>query len=127
MVATVLADLVAEALLDESLMTEKLARRGLRVHSELEVDALRTVRVSEVMTPIEPTLHDGSVCVRPNDVAIVALEVMLEEGVESVPVVDGDLLVGVCTPATIIRARAERFEHEQLQPGWLTRPPKRRI
>src|SRR5205814_6753926 len=33
MVATVLADLVAEMLLKDSLMTEKLSRRGLRVHA----------------------------------------------------------------------------------------------
>jgi H+/Cl- antiporter ClcA len=127
MVATVLADLVAEALLNESLMTEKLSRRGLRVHSELEVDALRTVPVAEVMTPTEPVQHDGSRCVAPTDVAIVVLEVMLEEGVDSVPVVDGKMLVGVCTPATIIRARAERFEHERVQPGWVTRALKRSI
>ncbi|MEY2423990.1 MAG: hypothetical protein QOI95_4057 [Acidimicrobiaceae bacterium] len=125
MVATVLADLVAEALLEESLMTEKLARRGLRVHSELEVDALRTVPVAEVMTPVEPIPHDGSVSVAPNDVAIVALKVMLEEGVDSLPVVDEGMLVGVCTPATIIRARAERFEHERVQPGWIRAPNRR--
>jgi hypothetical protein len=127
MVATVLADLVAEALLDESLMTEKLSRRGLRVHSELEVDALRTVPVADVMTSVEPTPHDGTTCVAPTDVAIVALEVMLEEGVESLPVVSDGMLVGVCTPATIIRARAERFEHERVQPGWVTRALKRSI
>jgi hypothetical protein len=126
MVATVMADLVAEALLDDSLMTEKLSRRGLRVHSELEVDALRTVPVAEVMTPIEPVAHDGSRCVAPDDVAIVALEVMLEEGVDALPVVEGGMLVGLCTPATIIRARAERFDHERVQPGWVTRAPKRR-
>jgi H+/Cl- antiporter ClcA len=127
MVATVIADLVAEALLDQSIMTEKLARRGLRVHSELEVDALRTVSVRDVMTPTEPVVHDGSVGVAPDDVAIVALEVMLEQGVDSLPVVDGGLLVGVCTPATIIAARADRFDHERVQPGWITRALKRSI
>jgi CBS domain-containing protein len=95
------------------------------VHSELEVDALRTVPVSEVMTPVEPSAHDGSTSVASTDVAIVALEVMLEDGVDSLPVVDDGMLVGVCTPATIIRARAERFEHERVQPGWI-RAPKRR-
>jgi chloride channel protein, CIC family len=50
MLATVVAVLVANALMDESLMTEKLARRGIRVHNEFEVDVLRTARVGEVMT-----------------------------------------------------------------------------
>jgi H+/Cl- antiporter ClcA len=50
MIATVLADLVAESLMKENLMTEKLARRGLRVSTEYEVDVLRTVHVRDVMT-----------------------------------------------------------------------------
>ncbi len=50
MLAAVVADLVAAALLEESLMTEKLARRGLKVQTEYEVDVLRTTRVEEVMS-----------------------------------------------------------------------------
>ena len=127
MVATVIADLVAETLLEDSIMTEKLTRRGLRVHSQLEVDALRTVPVRDVMTPMEPIPHNGSVSVSPDDPAIAALECMLEEGVESLPVVDAHMLVGVCTPSTIVRARADRFAHERIQPGWITRALKRSI
>ena len=127
MVATVMADLVAETFLEDSIMTEKLSRRGLRVHSQLEVDALRTVPVRDVMTPAEPVLHEGGVSVAANDAAIAALECMLEEGLDALPVVDGEMLVGMCTPATIIRARAERFAHERVQPGWLTRALKRSI
>lgn len=56
MLAAVVADLVAAALLRESLMTEKLARRGLRVQTEYEVDVLRTTLVREVMTPSVVTL-----------------------------------------------------------------------
>ncbi len=50
MLAAVVADLVAAALLSESLMTEKLARRGLKVQTEYEVDVLRTTLVRDVMT-----------------------------------------------------------------------------
>jgi H+/Cl- antiporter ClcA/CBS domain-containing protein len=56
MLAAVVADLVAAALLRESLMTEKLARRGLRVQTEYEVDVLRTTSVGEVMTAAVATL-----------------------------------------------------------------------
>src|SRR5205085_8910149 len=45
MIATVLAELVATVLLHESLMTEKLARRGLKVQSDYEVDVLHTLTV----------------------------------------------------------------------------------
>lgn len=127
MVATVMAHLVAQFLLEDSLMTEKLSRRGLRVHSELEVDALRTVPVTEVMTPSEAVPFDGGRCVAPDEPAIAALELMLELGVEALPVVADDMLIGVCTPATIIRARADRFAHERVQPGWVTKMLKRSI
>jgi CIC family chloride channel protein len=50
MLASVLAEIVATALLPESLMTEKLSRRGLRVQSDFEVDILRSVVVKDVMT-----------------------------------------------------------------------------
>jgi CIC family chloride channel protein len=50
MLAAVVADLVSAAFLSESLMTEKLARRGLKVQTEYEVDVLRTTLVRDVMT-----------------------------------------------------------------------------
>src|SRR5581483_4332897 len=50
MLASVLAEIVATALLPDSLMTEKLSRRGLRVQSDFEVDILRSVVVQDVMT-----------------------------------------------------------------------------
>jgi H+/Cl- antiporter ClcA len=129
MLATVMADLVAAILLRDSLMTEKLSRRGLRVHSEMEVDALRTIPVAEVMSPADDGLRviDGSPCVSPDDLVLVALERMLEDGVDVLPVVDDGQIVGVCTPRDVIRARAHRLDHERVQPGWFTRVPKRLI
>jgi chloride channel protein, CIC family len=50
MLASVLATLVASAISTDSLMTEKLRRRGLRVHTDYEVDVLRTTSVREVMS-----------------------------------------------------------------------------
>src|SRR5690606_9906076 len=51
MMATVIADLVTRALLDETLMTEKLARRGVRVRSHFEPDVFHTTPVAAVMRP----------------------------------------------------------------------------
>ncbi len=62
--ASVIADLVAGAMLDESLMTEKLARRGIRVRGEYEVDVLRTVPITAIMSrevetlPMDATVGD---------------------------------------------------------------------
>jgi H+/Cl- antiporter ClcA len=56
MLATVVADMVAGALMRDSLMTEKLTRRGLRVHSDYEVDPLRTVAIRQIMSSPVGTL-----------------------------------------------------------------------
>ena len=54
MLAAVIADFVAAAFLPESLMTEKLSRRGLRVSGEYTVDQLRTTPARDVMaTPVQ--------------------------------------------------------------------------
>jgi CBS domain-containing protein len=58
MLAWVIADGVAILFMrDTSIMTEKLARRGLRVHQDYEADVLQQVSVAEVMTQNVPTVH----------------------------------------------------------------------
>jgi H+/Cl- antiporter ClcA/predicted transcriptional regulator len=56
MLATVLADLVARSLLPHSIMTEKLARRGVTVPSAFHADPLRITRVRAVMTANAATI-----------------------------------------------------------------------
>jgi CIC family chloride channel protein len=56
MLASVVAELVASALLADSLMTEKLTRRGLHVGGDYAVDVLATTSVAEVMTTEVETL-----------------------------------------------------------------------
>lgn len=50
MIATVIADGVAMVLMRNSIMTEKLARRGLRIHQEYEADVMHQVTVGDVMS-----------------------------------------------------------------------------
>ena len=49
MLGCVIADMIALRYLPSSIMTEKLARRGLTVPGEYEVACLKIVRVGEVM------------------------------------------------------------------------------
>lgn len=172
--ATVLADLVARALLHDSIMTEKLTRRGLRVPSSYQVDVLGSTDVRAVMTPDPQTIpHDASVAdvaswfetgihsaypvvdddgglvgivsrgdllqglpegatlldvvatelvtVAPGDTVATALQRMLEEDVDHLPVVDGSRLVGICTRTDVLHTRRHQIEHEQTQHGWLER------
>jgi H+/Cl- antiporter ClcA len=167
MLATVVADLVAGALMRDSIMTEKLSRRGLRVRTDYEVDPFRTALVSELMTtevqtlPADATVGDARrrfacgrhsaypivdadghcvgilgrtdllmadaddgdplldhatrdvVTVSPDDVAITALQRIVEGGVEHLPVIEGGALVGVCTRTDLLRVRAPQFASER--------------
>ena len=56
MLASVLAEVVASALTRDSLMTEKLARRALRVPDDYQADVLTALLVSDVMTPDVTTI-----------------------------------------------------------------------
>ncbi|MEA2973941.1 MAG: hypothetical protein QOG82_2399 [Actinomycetota bacterium] len=60
------------------------------------------------------------VTVGPDDPALTALQVMVDEGVEHIPVVDGGRLVGICTRTDLLKVRQTHQEHEVLQDG-LTR------
>jgi chloride channel protein, CIC family len=60
--ATVLAVIVAKLLMRESLMTEKLARRGMSIHNFYELDRARITRVAEVMSaPVASLPHTATV------------------------------------------------------------------
>ncbi len=57
MLVSVIADGIAMMLMPKaSIMTEKLARRGLHIHQEYETDILQQARVHETMDPHFPTL-----------------------------------------------------------------------
>ena len=57
MLVSVLADGLAMLLMPHaSIMTEKLARRGLHIHQDYETDILHHVRVEEMMDPTPPTI-----------------------------------------------------------------------
>ena len=62
MLGCVIADMIAIYVLPSSIMTEKLARRGLRVPEEYDAGALKMARVSEVMkTDVQPIPQDMTV------------------------------------------------------------------
>jgi hypothetical protein len=122
MLATVVAELVAGLVLEHTLMTEKLARRGLRVHGDYEVDPMRTHTIGEVMSPLNGERPSLDATVRREDLAIDALRTMLEQDVELVTVVDEhDVPIGLCSLVDLARTRERRFAHETIEPGWANR------
>ena len=169
MLATVIADLVFSSVNDESIMTEKLRRRGLHIGRHYGVDPFASVVVKDIMTsPVETIPSDASVgevrrrfasgghgaypivkggrlagivsrgdvlrddcaddasvldhasrdvvVVRPGDGAQTVLRVMIDEGVEHVPVVAGEELVGICTRTDLLKVRRDQLALERTQP-----------
>jgi H+/Cl- antiporter ClcA/predicted transcriptional regulator len=102
MLATVLADLVARALLRDSLMTEKLSRRGLRVPEGYYPDVLTTTAVAAVMTEAVATLPAGA----PLALAIERFGSASGSGRHSAyPIVDeGGRCVGIVTRSDVLAA-----------------------
>jgi CIC family chloride channel protein len=65
--------------------------------------------------------NEHVVSVASNASLLDALSVMLEEGVDHLPVIDDDRLVGICTRTDILAARQRQLSHEQVEPGLVSR------
>ena len=48
-----------------------------------------------------------------------ALSRMVEKGVEHLPVVDGDRVVGIRTRADLLQVRLRELDQERVERGWL--------
>ena len=70
-------------------------------------------------TPLSAIASIDVVTVAPDDTLLTALERIVDEGVEHLPVLDtARRIVGMCTRTDILRARGAHFADEQRQPGW---------
>src|ERR1700733_3985813 len=103
MLGCVIADLIALRYLKTSIMTEKLARRGLHVPGEYEASVLPPVRLSELMrTDVHPFAADTSVASLAARISRSENGLTLSQGL---PIADKDgLLAGVVTQGDLLRA-----------------------
>jgi H+/Cl- antiporter ClcA len=96
MLATVVADLVYSAVNRDSLMTEKLRRRGLHVGRHYGVDPFTNVRVDEIMTYCVETFDHRC--------TVGEARARFAEGRHGAyPIVEGDRLVGIVTRGDVLR------------------------
>ena len=72
-------------------------------------------------SPVSAVAASDVVTVRPTDTVSDALERMIEEQVDHLPVISDGRLVGICTRTDIMRARRTQFAHEHTEPGWFSR------
>ena len=96
MLATVIADLVYSAINEDSLMTEKLRRRGLHIGRHYGVDPFTSARVGDIMTTSVETLP-------PTATAGEARRRFVGGGHGAYPILDHDRLVGIVTRGDILR------------------------
>jgi len=103
MLGCVIADLIALRYLRTSIMTEKLARRGLTVPGEYEVGVLNVVRVGDVMQrDVQPVLEEMTVAELVESSNGSKPLVSLAEGL---PIISSDgYLVGIVTQSDLLRA-----------------------
>jgi chloride channel protein, CIC family len=104
MLVAVIADAIAMLFMPKSsIMTEKLARRGLRVHQDYEADALTQATVGEMMDanapviPINTTVGELAARIAAHDPAVSRRQALLI-------VDDKNELVGIITRGDLMRA-----------------------
>lgn len=96
MLATVVADLVYSAVNEDSLMTEKLRRRGLRIGRHYGADPFAGTPVTAIMTTDVQTLSAGTTV---GD----ARRLFTEGGHGAYPLMDGDRMTGIITRTDALR------------------------
>jgi chloride channel protein, CIC family len=107
MLVCVIADAIAIRFLPNSIMTEKLARRGLETYSEYETNVMKQVKVGEIMA-------EGVVTVGPQETVRSVADRMASGDPRLVqhralPIVTQDgRLVGIVTQGDILRGLEEK-------------------
>jgi H+/Cl- antiporter ClcA len=103
MLVSVIADGIGLLFMKTSIMTEKLARRGLRIHTDYEADVLQQVSVAEAMSKeVNPLPANMTVAELGNRINNRDPLVLQHQGY---PILDdGGELIGIITRGDILRA-----------------------
>ncbi len=111
-VAVVVAHAFTVLVLDRSVLTEKVARRGYHVTREYEIDPLEVLFVREVMSDVRPDLGADHIAYA-NETLRTVTQRMASAQVTTLRVVDGDgINVGTIELADVLVARKRHLEEE---------------
>jgi chloride channel protein, CIC family len=103
MLVAVIADGIAMAFSSNSIMTEKLARRGLKIHADYEPDVLRQMTVSDAMVTDAPTVP-ATMLVREMAERLAKHDPVLSRHQGVLIVDDAGRLQGIVTRGDLLRA-----------------------
>jgi len=103
MLVVTVAHFVALLFMENSLLTEKLARRGLRVHQEYEVDVFHQVTVQNAMD-VQPTLLEAKLTVSEVTRRLSSGEAGLAKHQAFLLTDENGGLAGIVTRADLVRA-----------------------
>jgi CBS domain-containing protein len=104
MLVSVIADGIAMLFMpNSSIMTEKLARRGLRVHQDYEADPLSRATVAETMDPEPPLIAAAEKVVAVSE-GIARHDPRISRHQALLIVDEGGKLVGILTRGDVVRA-----------------------
>jgi chloride channel protein, CIC family len=112
MLVCVIADAIAIRFLPNSIMTEKLARRGLETYSEYETNVMKQIKVGEIMA-------EGVVTVNPEETVRAVADRMASSDPKlirhrALPIVTQDKrLVGIVTQGDVLRGLEENPAGDQ--------------
>lgn len=122
LIAIGVAELVAELFLDERIMTDKLVRRGVRVHFDTESDPFKTRVARQVMTGL-PGGGVQSSCPKIDQHSFVseALTYFVKDDAEYVVVTDDGAPVGIITLNVIYEMIAARLDESCIQPPTISK------
>ena len=120
LLATGVAELVAELGLDDRVMTDKLRRRGFRVDFDAQTDPLRMRVAALVMRPAGEGLATANLATVDRWAFVSeALSLLLEPDMPAVAVTDHGQIIGTITRAEIEAELRRRNADEHVQPPTL--------
>jgi len=90
-----------------------------RLHAAglLSADEVREVEERLEEITVDDIAATDVVTISPSASVLQALETIVRESVEHVPVVEGGCLVGICTRTDVLRARARKLNEERPPPS----------
>ncbi|HZD66384.1 MAG TPA: chloride channel protein, partial [Acidimicrobiales bacterium] len=121
LIATAVAELVAQGFLHDRIMTDKLFRRGYRVDLDVDQDPLRARVAGQLMDPGGADVVAGAPVVDRWSFLADCLPVFVDSGAERLAVVDGGEVVGSLSREAVVEVYRLRWSGATRQPGALAR------